>query len=276
MKRTIYVLCLLMALTAACTKVPSDYEVAQASEAALAAFEADIAARQASGEAFTAEIEQQLRAKYDSLREQTKVDYVRYFENNINDTTAQRIFGEAKWNLRLDIDRLQAILEKAGGAFKSTELYQKTAERVYNVQSSTPGHLFKDIVAQSPDGKEIKLSDYAGKGKYVLVDFWASWCPPCRAEMPLLVELYKKYKGKNFEIVGYSLDRNEADWKKGLTDLKMTWPQMSHCAFWESPGVSLYAVEGIPCTFLIDPQGIIIERGLRGEALAAKLAEVLK
>ncbi|GHT51600.1 hypothetical protein AGMMS49982_09460 [Bacteroidia bacterium] len=265
-----------MALTAACTKVPSDYEVAQASEAALAAFEADIAARQASGEAFTAEIEQQLRAKYDSLREQTKVDYVRYFENNINDTTAQRIFGEAKWNLRLDIDRLQAILEKAGDAFKSTELYQKTAERVYNVQSSTPGHLFKDIVAQSPDGKEIKLSDYAGKGKYVLVDFWASWCPPCRAEMPLLVELYKKYKGKNFEIVGYSLDRNEADWKKGLTDLKMTWPQMSHCAFWESPGVSLYAVEGIPCTFLIDPQGIIIERGLRGEALAAKLAEVLK
>jgi thiol-disulfide isomerase/thioredoxin len=135
---------------------------------------------------------------------------------------------------------------------------------------------FREIVAQNPDGQVVKLSDYAGKGKYVLLDFWASWCPPCRAEMPLLVGLYNMYRGKNFEIVGYSLDENAEAWKKGLADLKMTWVQLSHCQGWTSPGAVAYGVQSIPNTFLIDPEGNIIATGLRGDALAAKLAELIK
>ena len=125
-------------------------------------------------------------------------------------------------------------------------------------------------------GKNVKLSDYVGKGKVVLVDFWASWCGPCRREMPNLVEAYKQYKGKNFEIVGVSLDRDEAAWKNMSKELKITWPQMSDLKFWQCEGAQLYAVSSIPHTVLIDGNGTIIARGLHGKALLDKIAEVVK
>ena len=115
-----------------------------------------------------------------------------------------------------------------------------------------------------------------GKGKVVLVDFWASWCGPCRREMPNLVETYAKYKGKNFEIVGVSLDQDGAAWKEAIKKLDMTWPQMSDLKFWQSEGAQLYAVNSIPHTVLIDGEGTIIARGLHGEELQAKIAEVVK
>ena len=120
------------------------------------------------------------------------------------------------------------------------------------------------------------MSDYAGKGKVVLVDFWASWCGPCRREMPNLVEAYAKYKGKNFEIVGVSLDQNADSWKEAIKTLKMTWPQMSDLKYWNSEGAQLYAVNSIPHTMLIDGEGTIIARGLHGEELQTKIAEALK
>jgi thiol-disulfide isomerase/thioredoxin len=144
------------------------------------------------------------------------------------------------------------------------------------MKTSIPGNPFKDIISKDPQGNEIKLSDYAGKGKYILLDFWASWCPPCRAEMPRLVELYDTYKDKNFEIIGYSLDEDEDAWKKGIEQLNITWPQMSDCESWDSPAVKLYAVQAIPCILLIDPDGTIIERDLAGEELSAKIKAVIK
>ncbi|GHT46025.1 hypothetical protein AGMMS49965_23350 [Bacteroidia bacterium] len=150
----------------------------------------------------------------------------------------------------------------------------EAVEAVETVEASADS--FKEILAKNPDGQDVRLSDYAGKGKYVLLDFWASWCPPCRAEMPLMVKLYSMYSDKNFEIVGYSLDDNAAAWKKGVADLKMTWVQMSHCQGWKSPGATTYGVQSIPNTFLIDPEGQIIATGLRGNELAAKLAELIK
>jgi peroxiredoxin len=138
------------------------------------------------------------------------------------------------------------------------------------------GTKFIDFEMPAPDGKMVKLSDYAGKGKLVLVDFWASWCGPCRQDMPGVVELYAQYKDKGFEIVGVTLDRDGDAWKKSLTDMHMTWPQMSDLQYWQSAAAQLYAVNSIPHTMLIDGEGTIIARGLRGEALSAKLAEVLK
>ena len=122
----------------------------------------------------------------------------------------------------------------------------------------------------------MKLSDYVGKGKVVLVDFWASWCGPCRREMPNLVEAYAKYKDKNFEIVGVSLDQDGAAWKEAIKKMDMTWPQMSDLRFWQSEGAQLYAVNSIPHTVLIDGSGKIIARGLHGEELQAKIAEAVK
>ncbi|MDR0699371.1 MAG: TlpA family protein disulfide reductase, partial [Tannerella sp.] len=94
-------------------------------------------------------------------------------------------------------------------------------------------------------------------------------------EMPALVELYGRYKDKNLEIVGYSLDKDVESWKKGIAELQSTWPQLSDCAFWQSIPVQTYDIHGIPNTVLIDPQGVIVAKGLRGEKLAKKLQELL-
>ena len=109
-----------------------------------------------------------------------------------------------------------------------------------------------------------------------MVDFWASWCGPCRREMPNLVDAYKKYKGKNFEIVGVSLDQSADSWKDAIKKLNITWPQMSDLKFWNCEGAKLYAVTGIPYTVLIDGEGTIIARGLYGEELLKKIGEVVK
>ncbi len=124
------------------------------------------------------------------------------------------------------------------------------------------------------DGKLISLASL--KGKYVLVDFWASWCKPCRMENPNVVAAYQQFKGKNFTVLGVSLDKDKDDWLKAIKDDMLDWPHVSDLKQWESAVVPLYQIEGIPFNVLVDPNGKIIAKGLRGEALQAKLASVLK
>lgn len=159
--------------------------------------------------------------------------------------------------------------------FDNNKAIQLVKNYVKTQEETAVGAKFKDLVAQTPSGEKIALSDYAGKGKVVLVDFWASWCPPCRKDMPLLVEAYGKYKDKGFEIVGVSLDKTNEDWTKGLADLNMTWPQMSDLKYWESELGKAYAVRSIPFTVLLDGEGNIIAKKIEGKDLDAKLAELL-
>jgi thiol-disulfide isomerase/thioredoxin len=276
MKKTVYILGLLI-VCFSCQKkeTPVDfYQIALDSEARLDSIES-IFDKASADSTLTVDLKK-LDEEWTIQEEQVKADYARFFEKHINDSIGQAVFANSKWARRLSAVQLDSILIKAEDEFKSTELYKKYAERLDNMKTSVPGNPFKEIVSKAPNGKEIKLSDYAGKGKYVLLDFWASWCPPCREEMPHLVALYKTYKGKNFEIVGYSLDKTAEDWKTGIKKMNMTWPQMSDCDFWNSLPVKAYAVQGIPCTFLIDPQGKIIERGLQGEALDAAIQKYVK
>ena len=156
------------------------------------------------------------------------------------------------------------------------EAVTQIKDKVERLKATAVGQKFTDFEMKTPDGKAVKLSDYVGKGKVVLVDFWASWCGPCRREMPNLVEAYKKYRNKGFEIVGVSLDRDAEAWKNGIEKLDITWPQMSDLKYWDCEGAKLYAVSSIPHTVLIDGEGVILARGLHGEELQKQIAEALK
>lgn len=130
-----------------------------------------------------------------------------------------------------------------------------------------------DFQLPNPEGKLVKLSD--NLGKYLLVDFWAAWCGPCRRENPNIVRVYNKYKDKGFGVFGVSLDSKKEAWVKAIQKDGLDWPQVSDLLFWDSGPAKLYGIRGIPGNVLLDPSGKIIARNLRGEDLEKKLAEIL-
>lgn len=178
--------------------------------------------------------------------------------------------------LSLDIDAEYPYLKEISAKISEnqTNTYATNlSTMVASVKALAVGEAAPEIMLPNPDGVITKLSDF--KGKVVLIDFWASWCRPCRAENPNVVKMYKKFKDKNFEILGVSLDKNKDAWVKAIVNDGITWPQVSDLQFWNSVAAKTYQVKGIPQTYLIDAEGNILAKNLRGPALEAKLAEVL-
>lgn len=137
---------------------------------------------------------------------------------------------------------------------------------------TSDGKKFKDFSAEY-EGKVTRLSDYVGKGKYVLVDFWASWCGPCRAEIPNLIKVYNQYKGDKFEVLGVATWDDPKDTKEAIQDLGIPYPQMLNA---QKAGSDAYGIKGIPQIILFGPDGKIVKRNLRGDAVEKAVREALK
>jgi thiol-disulfide isomerase/thioredoxin len=147
------------------------------------------------------------------------------------------------------------------------------AKKGWLVQMETSeGKMFKDFEAEY-EGKVTKLSDYVGKGKYVLVDFWASWCGPCKAEIPNLIKVYNQYKGDKFEVLGVATWDKPEDTKRAIEQLNIPYPQIMNA---QKAGSDAYGINGIPQIILFGPDGKILKRNLRGEAVEKAVAEALK
>ena len=136
------------------------------------------------------------------------------------------------------------------------------------------GNKFTDIAMNDTTGRERRLSEWCGKGRYVLIDFWASWCGPCRAEMPNVTACYEKYHAKGLDIVAISFDTNKDAWLRAINTMKMPWVHLSDLAGWNSLGAKTYDIKGIPANILLDGEGNIIAIDLRDYMLEEKLAEI--
>ena len=173
-------------------------------------------------------------------------------------------------------EEMESIIAQSSAFIQSRNIIRKLSQRITNLKKTAVGQPFTDFTVETEDGKKVSLSDYVGKGNYVLVDFWASWCGPCRAEMPNVVSLYEKYHKKGLEIVGISFDEDETAWKNAVKTMNMTWPQASELRSWDNIMTQKYGVTSIPCTILIDSNGTIIGQQLRGEELENTVKQYLE
>lgn len=217
-------------------------------------------------------VQEQIRAEYDSIMKAREVEMQQttlQLENSLVPYFATNYLMP-----QANFDFLKQVDSKYYNEFAKSKYAQDLHKRIEVLGKTAEGSLAPDIVLQDPFGKTISLSSL--RGKTVLVDFWASWCRPCREESPNLVKAYNKYKIRGFEIFSVSLDDNRDAWQKAINDDKMLWTHVSDLMKWNSSVVNLYNIESIPFTVLIDAEGKIVAKNLRGKALDEKLAEILK
>ncbi len=170
-------------------------------------------------------------------------------------------------------DALSPEIKQTSAAKKVSEQITTALDREENGKNSEVGSKAPDFVAPTPTGTELALKDVLGK--VTLIDFWAAWCKPCRDENPNVVNAYNKYHDKGFNIIGVSLDKSADAWKKAIEDDGLVWNHVSHISYFDDPIAKLYNVDAIPAAFLLDENGIIVAKNLRGTALEAKVGELL-
>ncbi len=234
-----------------------------------------------------------LAADFESLTAQGKnrdsllATYRPVFQKNIDDNSKATLefindnqTSLAAFYAAMSVDpqkyeqQLVAYADAIKGKFNHDPLVEGFIKQMERVKPLSVGHKAPEFAVNSIDGKPVRLSDY--KGKYVMLDFWASWCVPCRRENPNVVKQYALYKGKGLNILGISLDQEKADWQKAVKDDGITWQQASDLKRFDGPMEQLFQIEAIPSNFIIDPNGMIVAKNVTGDDLSGFLKKTFK
>ncbi|MER3373138.1 MAG: TlpA disulfide reductase family protein [Allomuricauda sp.] len=216
-----------------------------------------------------------LREEFIEFQEEAKNFNVDFAKNNPNAMISVLIIGNLMASKAVPQDEIKALFEGLSPEMKATEPAKKIKERLDNMKSTEIGAVAPEFSAPTPNGETLALSEVTNKGKLTLVDFWAAWCKPCRMENPNIVSVYNKYKDKGFNIIGVSLDTREEDWKGAIEADGLAWNHISNLKRFQDPIAELYNIDAIPAAFLLDENGVIVARDLRGPALEEKVAELL-
>ena len=213
-------------------------------------------------------------AEADSIRRIITSIYTGEITHNLNSTYGMIMLYYLALGKSINSQEIEHLLNMFNDKLTDSRYTQAVKSILRNSTAINIGKLAPDFVQSNSDNKKVALSDY--RGKFVLLEFWGSWCGPCRDENPELVKIYKKFSKSGFEIVGVSVDVNRQTWLQAIKNDNLTWPQLSDLRGQSNEAALLYNINAVPSNFLIDPKGVIIALNLRGNALSKKLSEIFQ
>lgn len=226
------------------------------------------------------ETQNKIIKEYSKLTKENNKNYIAFIEENPNSLICAELFPVILKDQDVKAKDLKPIYDKMGPAPKATEMGQKVETYLNQMlanekamEATEVGKTAPDFSAATPNGKTLSLKQ--AKGKVTIIDFWASWCGPCRKENPNVVAMYNKLHDKGLNIIGVSLDKDDAKWKAAIEKDNLTWQHISNLQGWDEPIAVQYGVTSIPATVILDKNGVIVARNLRGEELKAKIEELL-